>query len=148
MDRVVLVLAFVSARGHHLPPHSARLVWPAHGRFHERGRHVWRLERCHDVSRARPERGDRKNLLRVQGILRLLSHGSLTERVRAWMRAELLLGTNAPYKHKIMIKPFTNQEWGYIYGGGYVEKDMGKQAALPPIRLPYDRRIGAGAFNV
>ena len=41
------------------------------------------------------ERGDRKNLLYIQGISRLLSHDLLTERVRAWMRAALLLGTDA-----------------------------------------------------
>ena len=88
------------------------------------------------------ERGDRKNLLHIQGITRLLSHDSLTERVRNWMRAALLLGPNAPYKCKIMIKPFTNQEWGYM--GGYVQKDMGK----PHYRLFHYPTVDAGTYNV
>ena len=88
------------------------------------------------------ERGDRKNLLHIQGITRLLSHGSLTERVRNWMRAALLLDTNAPYKCTIMIKSFTNQEWGYM--GGYVQKDMGK----PHCRLFVYPTIDAGAYSV
>ena len=41
-----------------------------------------------------------------------------------------------------MIKPFTNQQWGYM--GGYVQKDMGK----PYYRLFVYPTIDAGAFNV
>ena len=126
---------FVSACGHHVP-----LVWfdLLTGAF------TSAVDTCGGPSAAMMslERGDRKNLLHNQGITRLLSHDSLTERVRAWMRAALLLGTNAPYKCKIMIKPFTNQEWGYM--GGYVQKDMGK----PHFHLFVYPTIDAGALDV
>jgi len=126
---------FVSACGHHVPLAWFDLLTAAF---------TSAVDTCGGPSAAMLslERGDRKNLLHIQGITRLLSHDSLTERVRNWMRAALLLGPNAPYKCKIMIKPFTNQEWGYM--GGYVQKDMGK----PHYRLFHYPTIDAGAYSV
>ena len=69
------------------------------------------------------ERGERKEYGHVQGITRIMTHVSLKDRIRKWMRAALLLGTSQ-YRVKIGLVFFTGQEWTYM--GGYIQKDQGK----------------------
>ena len=86
------------------------------------------------------ERGERKEYGHLQGITRIMTHVSLKERIRKWMRAALLLGTSQ-YRVKVGLTFFTGQEWTYM--GGYIQKDSGKPHyrffAYPPmLEGPYD----------
>ena len=71
------------------------------------------------------ERGERKEYGHLQGITRIMTHVSLKDRIRKWMRAALLLGTSQ-YRVKIGLVFFTGQEWTYM--GGYIQER--RQAAL------------------
>jgi len=80
------------------------------------------------------ERGERKEYGHFQGITRIMTHVSLKDRIRKWMRAALLLGTSQ-YRAKIGLAFFTGQDWTYL--GGYIQKDQGKPNyrffAYPPM---------------
>ena len=69
------------------------------------------------------ERGKRKELGHLQGIARLLTHKSCTEKLRKWVRAALLLATGM-CRAKMDLVFFTGHEWEHM--GGYVQKDSGK----------------------
>ena len=80
------------------------------------------------------ERGERKEYGHLQGITRIMTHVSLKDRIRKWMRAALLLGTSQ-YRAKVGLTFFTGQDWTYM--GGYIQKDQGKPHyrffAYPPM---------------
>ena len=67
-------------------------------------------------------------------ILPVLAKTSLKDKIRAWMRASLMLNTGM-HRFKVGCAFFTGQEWEYMCG--YVQKDMGKPhylfACYPPI---------------
>jgi len=86
------------------------------------------------------ERGERKEYGHFQGITRTMTHVSLKDRIRKWMRAALLLGTSQ-YRVKVGLTFLTGQEWTYM--GGYIQKDQGKPhyrffAHPPMLEGPYD----------
>ena len=85
------------------------------------------------------ERGERKENGHIQGIARILTHISLKERIRRWMRASLMVGQGA-YRAKIGLVFFTGQDWTHM--GGYVQKDHG----LPHYLFYYFPQLPDGAF--
>ena len=85
------------------------------------------------------ERGERKENGHIQGIARILTHISLKERIRRWMRASLMVGQGA-YRVKIGLVFFTGQDWTHM--GGYVQKDHG----LPHYLFYCFPQLSGGAF--
>ena len=123
---------YVSACGHHVPYAWFNLVANA-----------WRtaVDKTGDRGQLMMayERGERKEYGHLQGISRVLTHESMKEKLRRWLRAALLLSSGM-YRAKIGLVFFTGQEWDYM--GGYVQKDMGK-AHYRFLAYP---EIDAGAF--
>ena len=80
------------------------------------------------------EKGERKEKGHLQGVTRIFTHESLKDKIRAWVRACLMLNTGR-HRCKVGCAFFTGQEWEYMCG--YVQKDMGKPHYLfawyPPI---------------
>jgi len=69
------------------------------------------------------ERGERKEYGHLQGTTLIMTHISLKDRIRKWMRSVLLLGTSQ-YRAKVGLAFFAGQDWTYM--GGYIQKDQGK----------------------
>ena len=72
-----------------------------------------------------------KSTVTFRESLVIMTHVSLKDRIRKWIRAALLLGTSQ-YRVKVGLTFFTGQEWTYM--GGYIQKDQGK---------PHYRRVFA-----
>ena len=88
------------------------------------------------------ERSERKEYGHLQGTTRVLTHISLKERIRKWMRSALLVGTSQ-YRVNVGFTCFTGQDWTYM--GGYVQKDAGK----PHYRMfPYPPMLEGTLFFI
>ena len=82
------------------------------------------------------ERGERKELGHLQGISRLLTHESLKERIRRWMRLALLLASGI-YRAKMGFAFFYWEDLGVH---GRLRPEGYGQSALPLLRVAADRR--------